>query len=352
MTAAQPTVSVVVITYSRPDYVETCLDHLRALATPVEQVILVDSSPDRESADLVESRYPEVEYVRSGLARGTMPEARSMGLELATGDIVAFIDDDAFVFPRWRDELVRPYADARVAAVGGRAINGAPGEAVFGLGDIGRLLPNGSLTGNFPAVPGRVIAVDHLIGANMSFRRDALAEIGGIHGYYPGTCVREESDISLRLGAAGYRLVFAPQAVVHHVGAPYRIGGQRFDRRYLFYSQHNHVMLLARVYGFGSPYLRRYLWTALRGQVVFARQFVRILSGRPDERGLRPTARQRAIALAGVVSRVAAEWAGLAAGWAGAVRGRALDRRHGSAVMMPTGTVGEQHLALELGPSA
>ncbi|WP_022882133.1 glycosyltransferase family 2 protein [Gryllotalpicola ginsengisoli] len=329
----QLTVTVVVITYRRPDYVETCLTHLRSLTTPVEQVVVVDSAPagDTASEQLVAERFPEVEYVRSGLPKGTMPEARQLGFARATGDVVAFIDDDSFVYPQWRDELVKPYADPAVAAVGGRAINGTPGEEVHGVDRIGRLLPDGELTGNFAADPGRSIPVDHLLGANMSFRRAALAEIGGIRGNYPGTCLREESDISLRLRARGHRLVYAPAALVHHVGAPYRIGGQRFDRRYIYYARRNHVMLLARVYGLGSPLLRRYTASTLRAQRAYVGEIARIVAARADAAGRTPSLRRRVTAPLTVASRVAAELAGFLMGWPAAIRARAIDRRRGVA---------------------
>ncbi len=76
--------------------------------------------------------------------------------------------------------------------------------------EIGRLLPDGRLTGNFTADPGRPIEVDHLLGASMCFRRSVIAGFGGIHDGYRGTCVREESDLCLRVGRAGYRLVYEP----------------------------------------------------------------------------------------------------------------------------------------------
>lgn len=319
-------VSVVIITYARPQFLTTCLEHLGALRTSPHEILVVDASPDDRSRTLVAEKFPDVVYLRNDLGPGTMPESRQVGLAHASGDVVAFIDDDAYVDARWIDALTAPYADPSVSAVGGRAVNGIPSEESEGLGRIGRLLPNGDLTGFFGSDPGRLVDVDHLLGANMSFRVSALTSIGGIRGNYPGTCLCEESDISLRLGAAGHRLVFAPEAIVRHVAAPYQTGGQRFDRRYLFYSRRNHLMLLVRVFGWSDPLVRRYAVTTVRDQRGYLRATYRTLRGRADAHGERPSTTQRLTSPV-VLTRSAAELVGLVAGVPAALRARRADAR-------------------------
>lgn len=323
------TASVVVITYARPDYVQECLTHLRASRTAPLEVIVVDGSPDDRTARLLADEFGEARLIRHHLGRGTMPESRQLGFAAATGDVVAFIDDDAYVYPDWLDEILAPYDDPAVVGVGGRAVNGIPGEEHEGLGRIGRLLPNGDLTGFFGADPGRELEVDHLLGATMSFRRATLAALGGIRGRYPGTCLCEESDISLRLRAAGGRLVFNPRAVVRHVAAPYTTGGQRFDRRYLYYARRNHVVLLARVYGWRSPLVRRYAWTTVRAQAHYAR-IARDRLLRPHDDGRPRSARERARFVL-PLTRSAVEVAGLVAGFPAAAAARRHDRAAGVA---------------------
>jgi len=323
-----PSASVVVITYARPQYVAECLRRLGQLTRAPHEVIVVDASPDPRTRDLVRDGFPDVVYLRNDLGPGTMPESRQIGLQHASGDVVAFIDDDAYVDPSWLDELLAPYDDPRVAAVGGRAVNGIPGEESTGLDLVGRFLPDGRLTGYFGADPGRVVAVDHLLGANMTFRRSTLLDLGGIRGNYPGTCLCEESDISLRVRATGARLVFAPRAVVRHVAAPYQTGGQRFDRRYLYYARRNHVVLLARVFGLASPYVRRYAWSTVREQRAYVRTTYRLLLGRPDEGGQHPTTRRRLTSPV-VLTRAVVELSGLVAGLPAAVVARRRDRDAG-----------------------
>ena len=148
-------------------------------------------------------------------------------------------------------------ADPGVAAVGGRARNGQPGEENEGVDKIGKLLPNGRLTGNFAANPGRSVEVDHLLGANMSVRLSVVRELGGIRDFYPGTCLREETDIALRMRRAGHRILFLPDAVVRHVAGTYA-KGQRFDTRYRYFQGATIWASGHTTLGWGDVRLRRY----------------------------------------------------------------------------------------------
>src|ERR1700690_1478658 len=103
-----------------------------------------------------------------------MPHSRNIGLLRAVGDTIAFLDDDAYAHAGWSENLLAAYTDPTIGAVGGRALNNVPGGTNQGLDKIGRIQPNGLLTSNFAADPGQAISVDHIIGCNMSFRREVL----------------------------------------------------------------------------------------------------------------------------------------------------------------------------------
>ncbi|MDF8266499.1 glycosyltransferase family 2 protein [Luteipulveratus flavus] len=257
------TVTALVVTYNRPDHVRQCLTHLRHQTQAPDQVVVVDASPEETTYEIIAREFPEVEYLRNPFGAGSTATSRAIGLTAAHGDILAMVDDDAYAAEDWLANLLLPYADPQVGGVGGRALNGIAGEESEGRGQIGMLLPNGTLTGHFAADPGRDIEVDHLLGANMSFRRQVLEDIGGIADHYPGTCLREETDIALRVTAAGHRLVYTPRAVVRHVAGPYA-KGKRFDRRYLYFGHRNHVVLLSRTRGPRSAMLREYLQLSAR----------------------------------------------------------------------------------------
>lgn len=248
---------VVVATYRRPEYVRTCLEHLQHQTVAPARIVVVDASPDDDTLTVVND-FADVEYRRNDLGLGTLAASRAIGTYDATEDIVAFIDDDAFAEPQWLEQLLAAYEPDDVGAVGGRARMNRAGEEQEGVDRIGRFLPNGRLTGNFAADPGRIIETDHMLGANMSVRNGVLRAFGGIHDYYPGTCLREDSDLAFRVKITGHRVLFAPDAVVLHVAGEYSKGA-RFDMRYRFYGARNHILLLTTTLGWRDPHLVRYL---------------------------------------------------------------------------------------------
>jgi GT2 family glycosyltransferase len=193
-----------------------------------------------------------------------MTAARNVGLLRATGLVIAFVDDDAYVRDGWLAAVTSAFDDPRIGAVAGRTCNGRPGEETEGREMIGRVLPDGSLTGHFAADVEIPRDVEHGIGANMAFRRSVLAELGGFRDDYVGVGgVREDTDMFLRVRTLGYRVVFVPQAVVDHVGAPHA-RGRRFDYRYMFTARRNHVLLLSRNFGLCSSRLRRWIVAELQ----------------------------------------------------------------------------------------
>lgn len=262
VTTKSPTTSVVVVTYERPSFVKQCLDCLARQSVAPLEVIVVDSSPYGATHRLVTSQYADVVYLPNYAGYGAIAEARQIGVQRARGEIVAFVDDDSYAADDWLERLLEHYDDVTIGAVGGRIVQEHDGVAP-GDEPIGRLLPDGTLTGNFGRVVPGIVDVDHLPGANLSVRRTVLEEIGGVHGGYRGTSLREETDICLRIAAHGHRLVFASSARVDHVAAPHA-RGQRFDIRYDYWSQHNHLVLLVRNFGLRAPIVRHYLARSLR----------------------------------------------------------------------------------------
>ncbi|MBS1846937.1 MAG: glycosyltransferase family 2 protein [Actinobacteria bacterium] len=249
-----PRVSVVIATYERPDALERCLEHLRAQLEPVWETIVVDASPTSSTKDVCD-RFPEVRYIRNDAGIGTLPLSRKIGAEASSGDIIAFIDDDAFADPGWSRNLVEAYGPG-IGGVVGQARNDVAGETSRGADEVGRLYPDGRMTANFAADTGGVVDVDHMIGCNMSVSREALDQIGGVPQWPSGIeALGEDLLLSLRLRQWGWRLVFAPRAGVLHIGAPQHTG-RRFGVRYQARGARNRVLVLCAVYGPGSSYVR------------------------------------------------------------------------------------------------
>ncbi|HYL26495.1 MAG TPA: glycosyltransferase [Candidatus Nitrosotalea sp.] len=197
-----PRVSVVVCAYNAESTIRECLDALTRVDYPNFEVIVVnDGSTDATGSIAADYPVRLISTENRGLSN-----ARNTGLEAATGEIVAYLDSDAFPDGHWLKYLAWAFVDSDYVGVGG------PNLAPPGLGLTADCFDNA------PGGPVHVLLSDreaeHIPGCNMAFRRTELAATGG---FDPGLRVAgDDVDICWRLQARGGRLGFAPGAVVWH----------------------------------------------------------------------------------------------------------------------------------------
>ncbi|UVJ39576.1 glycosyltransferase family 2 protein [Arthrobacter sp. CJ23] len=219
---APPTVSVVICTYTtrRWDQLLDVIESVRDQTVPAQEVLVVTDHNEELYRRLIQI-VDDVTVVRSSGPRG-LSGARNTGVALAASDIVAFLDDDAEAAPDWLERLLVLYDDPDVLAVGGRVEpvwdSGRPGYFGEELDWIVGCSHRG--------MPKVASEVRNVIGANMSFRRYVLRQVGGFNislgrqGTLPLGCEETEICIRSRMGAPGSRIVYEPAALVrHHVPA-------------------------------------------------------------------------------------------------------------------------------------
>jgi O-antigen biosynthesis protein len=262
-----PRVSVVVCSFNGERTLRECLEGLCALDYPDFEVIVVnDGSTDQTAA--IAASYPVrlITTENQGLSN-----ARNTGLSAATGEIVAYIDDDAYPDPHWLQYLARTFMEGDWAAVGGP--NLAPPDDGFVAGCIA----------NSPGGPVHVLVSDceaeHVPGCNMAFRRSALAGTGGFDPQF--RVAGDDVDLCWRLHARHFKIGFSPAAVVwHHRRSSIR-GYLRQQRGYgkaeallerkwaQKYNRARHISWRGRVYGNG---LTRELASGRRWHVYYGSQ--------------------------------------------------------------------------------
>ncbi len=224
----QPTVSVVVPTYRRSDQLLRCLESLARQTHRPSQVLVIVRNADRETvAALAADPALTPEIVR--VERPGQTHALNAALRHATGEIVAFTDDDAEPRPDWIERLAVHFNDPLVGGVGGKVV-------VRGLTDrysssrlpVGRVSAIGRPHGNHHLGDGPARHVQWLKGVNMSYRRALCAFDETLRG--PGAQVANDSDVALRIRAAGWHIVYEPAAAVDHFAGP-RFDGDGRDRQ-------------------------------------------------------------------------------------------------------------------------
>jgi glycosyltransferase involved in cell wall biosynthesis len=228
-----PTVTVVVCAYTEERWksIQAAIESLRAQTVPVHQIVLViDHNPDLLSA--AREEFPDVLSVPNSGPQG-LSGARNCGVAAATGDVVAFLDDDAAAEPGWVAALAKAYADETVVGVGGEVLPAwqaprprwFPDEFLWTVGCSYRGLPTGRAEIRNP------------IGANMSFRRSVFESVGGFDplmgrlGKDAAGCEETEFSIRARASVPGARILLEPDARCRHTVTVDRTTRRYFRRR-------------------------------------------------------------------------------------------------------------------------
>jgi glucosyl-dolichyl phosphate glucuronosyltransferase len=232
---AAPTVSVVICAYTeeRWDLLRRAVESVRSQGrSPVEIIISIDHNAallERCRQEWTEqSEDPSLPVVViANKYDGRLGSARNSAAEMARGEVIAFLDDDAWADPDWLDHLVAPYDDPTVVAVGGAPLPEFEGtrplwfpvefDWVFGC--------------VYSGLPESKAPTARLIGANMSVRREALSAIGGFHSDN-----HDDMDMCHRLrhDRPEDLVVFEPAATVHHFVPETRTTWGYFWRRCFF----------------------------------------------------------------------------------------------------------------------
>jgi GT2 family glycosyltransferase len=222
-----PKVSVIVCSHNGSQTIGDTCEALRCLDYPDYEVIVVDDGSTDNTAMIARSfGFPVISTSNRGLSsalpgrenghdwvinkpnRG-LSNARNLGLEAARGEIVAYIDDDAYPDQHWLRYLVACFLNPRTeryAGVGGPNI-APPGNGIIA-----------DCVAHAPGGPIHVLLTnqeaEHIPGCNMAFRRVSLKAIGGFDPQFH--VAGDDVDVCWRLQSQGWTLGFSPAALVWH----------------------------------------------------------------------------------------------------------------------------------------
>jgi glycosyltransferase involved in cell wall biosynthesis len=212
------TFTVIICAYTETRWAEliTAVDSIKNQQRLANQLIIVI---DHNEAlfQRAQQAFSDAIILKNRFQRG-LSGARNSGIHYATGDIIAFMDEDAVALPSWLETLAAAYQTKDILGVGGQIkpnwINGRPKwfprefDWVVGCTYLG--------------MPENPAPVRNLIGCNMSFRKDVFLELGGFQegigrvGTNPVGCEETEFCIRIHQKYANAILLFQPKAVVQH----------------------------------------------------------------------------------------------------------------------------------------
>jgi cellulose synthase/poly-beta-1,6-N-acetylglucosamine synthase-like glycosyltransferase len=201
-----PYVSVVIPTYNRSTKLIRCLNSLFDQTYPKDQyeiIIINDGSKDdtenilKQFNERAPCTFLWVSQKNQGIATAT-----NTGILRSKGDIICFTGDDCIAEKDWIENLVKGFVDDKVGAVGGNVIGYQTTNPIQLYSEDAQIVNQE-----------RFMIKNKLITGSAAYRREILTEIQGFDNHL-NACV--DVDVSIRTQLLGYRLNYAPDAVVYH----------------------------------------------------------------------------------------------------------------------------------------
>jgi glycogen synthase len=208
-----PAVSVIINTDDRVKSLSTCLESLRYLRYPNFEVVVV-AGPTRDGThELCRNYSNQIKFAECPHRNLSM--SRNISIQISSGELVAFLDDDSIPEPEWLEDVVPAFKDPDVAVAGGflHDHTGKTYQWTFGTlnryGTADTSWKRATPAFNFP----NSFNYPHVM-ANSLFRRTAVVGVGGFDEEYE--YFLDESDIILRLVDMGWKVAQLDKGFIHH----------------------------------------------------------------------------------------------------------------------------------------
>ncbi|MFD1935756.1 MULTISPECIES: glycosyltransferase family 2 protein [Nonomuraea] len=215
--------SVVICVYTedRWEDIREAVESVERQRRPAHELILVvDYNPDLLLR--LKQAYPRAVVVENVHDKG-LSGGKNTGADVATGDIVAYLDDDAVADAGWLEALEEGFQNPAVVGVGGRTdplwqTGGRPGWFPYEF--------DWTVGCSYRGMPAVRSPIRNVMGGNAAFRREAVGEVGGFHSGIgrsvqgrksrPLGCEETEFCIRLSQRKPGSIMLFEPDAVIGH----------------------------------------------------------------------------------------------------------------------------------------
>ncbi|MDD4877130.1 MAG: glycosyltransferase family 2 protein [Dehalococcoidales bacterium] len=272
-------VSVIICAYTMErlnDIHEAVASVMAQTLKPHEVIIAVDHNQELFQR-LKTELPPEVKIVLNEGVQG-LSETRNVGIRTATGDIVAFIDDDAVAEKDWLRNLTKHFENSEVLAVGGRAVpDWSEGKRPLWFPEELDWIVGCTYKG----LPTNKNEIRNVPGCNMAFRKNVCQEAGlfksefGRIGKMRG--VAEESELCIRIKQMRKKgtIIYEYDSVIHHKVPSWRLNLKYLTQR--SYDEGFYKNMINRVFAESDKkslstedsYLRYLLFTSIPGRLRY-----------------------------------------------------------------------------------
>lgn len=240
-----PFVTFIVVNWNGAEYLEECLHSLLRQSYGSFEVIVVDNGSTDRSREILENRHPDILLIRNEENRGFGP-ANNQALMRASGDLIAFINNDAVLEQTWLEQMVASFQDPGVGMAAGKTLSYFDRDVIDNTGHLlywdgvnrgrGRLQKD---RGQFDALSTALFPS----GCACVFRASTLQQIGCFDEDF--FLYGDDTEIGLRARLAGWECSFVPRAVAYH---RYSASTGQYDPMKFFFVERNRYWIALKYF--------------------------------------------------------------------------------------------------------
>jgi GT2 family glycosyltransferase len=217
-----PLVSIILVTWNSANYLSRCLDSLTQQTLQNFEIILIDNGSTDHALEGIQQSYPsltiriELLETNQGFAK-----ANNIGARLACGQWLTLLNTDAFPASHWLENLIQAAKNnPAYSFFSSRQIQANHPDLLDGAGDAYHV--SGLAWKRYLGYPANQFGLEQTevfsaCGAAVLYLREAFLEVNGFDEDF--FSYMEDVDLGFRLRLRGYRCLYVPDAVVHHIGS-------------------------------------------------------------------------------------------------------------------------------------
>ena len=213
-------VAIIIVNWNGAKYLPRCLDALGRQTFTDFEILVVDNGSTDGSVDGLERSWPGIKVVRLGKNLG-FAAGNNLGARLARGEWLALLNSDAFPAPDWLEELLQAaQRHPEFSFFASRQLQANAPQLLDGAGDT--LHISGLAWRRYASFPAAQFGLEteevfSPCAAAALYSRQAFLQVGGFDENF--FSYHEDIDLGFRLRLQGFRCLYVPDAVVHHVGS-------------------------------------------------------------------------------------------------------------------------------------
>ena len=243
-----PFVSIIIPNFNGREYLDRCFSSLMELDYPKEnlEVILVNDSPDDGTTGLVKQKFPSIKIIQNKKTQGPAG-SRNIGVKVAKGSLIAFLDNDVEVESNWLKSLVRAITrDNRIGICSSKILSLDNKRELNSAGGAVNIYGDGWGRGVFEQDNHQYDSKrDVFFGcsAAMLTKKEVIERIGCFDKDY--FYLYEDLDYGWRANLAGFKSVYVPESVVYHKFGVVMKRGSSIVR---YFTERNRILTLLKNY--------------------------------------------------------------------------------------------------------